>query len=345
MTEEFALSVKSLGTPYKLSRPVLEPTGKLGDFDSLMVDCPFVFFHDGRWWMTYVGFDGEGYRTGLAVSENLIDFERRGMILDWGKPREFDAHGAAGVWILRKNDLFSLPKPRKWRGFYWMTYVGFGYKGYEAGPGAIGLAYSRDLIHWKRFNANPILKSDDGAYWESGGLYKSCLIQHRDEGETFYLFYNAKNKSYPWIEQTGFAISANLQKWRRYEGNPVVRVGSEGSWDCRFVSDPFIVLCKDAWVMFYYGFDGVHAQDGIAFSKDLRNWHKWPGPVLNFGPPGSIDSQHAHKPCVIWRNGIFHHFYCAVRDKDGYRTISVARSQPMINDEPSQRLSRTWEQR
>ena len=330
MIEEFSLLVKSLSTPYKLSRPVLEPTGRKGDFDSLMVDCPFIFFHDGRWWMSYIGFDGEGYRTGLAVSENLIDFERRGMILNWGEPRHFDAYGAAGVWILRENSLF-IPKLRRWRGLYWMAYLGFAYKGYEAGLGAIGLAYSRDLAHWERFDANPILKPEDGAYWEGGGLYKPCLIQHNKEGK-FYLFYNAKDKSIPWIEQTGFATSINMRSWLRYEGNPVIRVGSKGSWDCRFVSDPFIALYEDTWVMFYYGFDGVHAQDGVALSKDLHHWYKWPNPILKFGPPGSIDSQHAHKPCVIWHNGVLYHFYCAVRDRDGYRTISVATSKPMIND-------------
>lgn len=331
MAEDFASLVKSLSTPYKLGRPVLEPTGRRGDFDSLMVDCPFVFFHDGKWFMTYVGFDGEGYRTGLAMSEDLVNFERFGVILDWGRPGDFDAYGAAGLWILRENNLFGLPKLRKWLGLYWMAYLGFGYKGYEAGPGAIGLAYSQDLIHWERFDANPILKPEDGAYWECGGLYKPCLIKHRDGGEVFYLFYNAKNKSHPWIEQIGFATSNNLRSWRRYEGNPVAKVGSEGSWDCRFVSDPFITLCKNTWVMFYYGFDGVHAQDGVAFSKDLHHWYKWPEPVLNFGPPGSIDSQAAHKPCVIWHDGTLYHFYCAVRDKDGYRTISVASSRPMIN--------------
>jgi len=330
--EEYAQLVKALNTPYRLGRPVLEPTAEQGDFDSKMVDCPFVFFHDGHWWMTYVGFDGEGYRTGLAFSRNLIDWERKGVILDWGNPGSFDAFSAAGTWILRENVLLAPPNLRRWNGLFWMAYCGFARKGYEVGPGAVGLAYSKDLFHWERFEANPILKSEDGAHWENGGLFKPCIVQHIDNGENFYLYYNARDKSDRWIEQTGFAASSDLRNWRRFRGNPVIRVGFKGSWDSRFVSDPFVARCRNTWVAFYYGFDGVHAQDGIAFSKDLRNWKKWSEPILKIGPPGSVDSQHAHKPCIVRHNGVLYHFYCAVRARDGYRTISVATSKPVTHE-------------
>ena len=55
-------------TPYKYGKLVLEASPEADAFDSRSVDCPFVFHHDGRFYMTYVGWDGTGYQTGLASS-------------------------------------------------------------------------------------------------------------------------------------------------------------------------------------------------------------------------------------------------------------------------------------
>mgnify|MGYP000235867684 CR=1 FL=1 len=68
-------------TPYKHPSLVLAATGAPGAFDEAAVDKPFVFRHDGRFLMTYVGFDGEGYQTGLAESDDLLHWRRRGLIL------------------------------------------------------------------------------------------------------------------------------------------------------------------------------------------------------------------------------------------------------------------------
>lgn len=38
------------------------------------VDCPAVFRHDGRWLMMFIAFDGKGYETRLAESDDLRHF-------------------------------------------------------------------------------------------------------------------------------------------------------------------------------------------------------------------------------------------------------------------------------
>jgi hypothetical protein len=58
--------LNKIRTPFKLGRHVLTASYKQGTFDSHAVDCPFVFFHNDRYYMTYVGFDTIGYRTGLG---------------------------------------------------------------------------------------------------------------------------------------------------------------------------------------------------------------------------------------------------------------------------------------
>lgn len=67
-------------TPYKYGRLVLSGSNVAGEFDSKMVDCPFVFHHDGRFYQTYIGYDGTGYQTGLAVSDDLTTWKKLGCI-------------------------------------------------------------------------------------------------------------------------------------------------------------------------------------------------------------------------------------------------------------------------
>ncbi len=301
--------IDRLQTPFKHHSLVLKPSYKRGAFDSHAVDCPFLFWHGGRYYMTYVGWDAIGYRTGLASSDGLLSWHREGMILDRGLAGSVTEFNAALTCILRDNDLFGPSGLKKVDGRFIGTYHAYPRPGYESGPGAIGLCYGDDLYHWEV--QEPILRAEDGMAWEAGGLYKSWLLEHAG---TYYLFYNAKNRDrWPWIEQTGVALSNDLVHWERHKGNPVLKVGPAGSFDDLFASDPCVLRCGDAWVMFYYGncSDG-HARDSAALSRDLLRWHKSDQILVDIGPPGSIDTRHAHKPGIITHDGRLFHFYCAV---------------------------------
>ena len=60
------------------------------------------------YWMTYIGWDGQGYQTGLASSENLLDWKKEGLILGRGPKGSITEHNIALTSILRDNDLFGL---------------------------------------------------------------------------------------------------------------------------------------------------------------------------------------------------------------------------------------------
>ena len=322
--------IDHLVTPYKLGKPVLTGSGREGDFDSRAVDCPNVFSHNGKYYMTYIGFDGEGYQTGLAVSDDLLRWEKKGAILRRGTHMEWDSVGMAGTAVLTDRDLYGGNRLRKWRGRYWMLYHAYPRNGYEEGSAEIGLAWTEDenLMEW-HFHGEPVFSWRDGADWEKGGLYKADFLEH---GGLFYLFYNAKDREYgDWTEQTGAAVSDDLIHWRRLSDRPVLPVDRQ-SWDSRFASDPqvFYDPAEKQWVMFYYGLGDLSACDGVAVSEDLLHWKKFPCPILTTGKEGEIDSLYAHKPYVIAKDGVLYHFYCAVRRAEGgqIRCISVARNRP-----------------
>ena len=300
---------RRLGTPRKCDRLVVSPSWKEGCFDSHTVDCPFVFSIGDEYRMTFVGWDGIGYRTGWARSKDLQTWTKEGLLIDRGPRGSYTEYNVALTSLIRDNNLRGKGQARKIDGRYVGTYHCYPSPGLEQGPGAIGLCFSKDLLHWTL--DDPILHAGEGASWEKGGLYKSWIMEY---DSTFYIFYNAKNMTEGgWKEQTGMVHSPDLLNWKRYEGNPILRNGGPGTFDERFASDPCVLKDDDVWICSYFGLstDG-HAREGFALSRDLLNWRQDHLPYLDVGPAGSIDSLYAHKPALIHSGSALYHFYCAV---------------------------------
>ena len=319
--------VERYATPFKYGKLVLSAATEKEAFDSRSVDCPFLFEHDGRFYMTYIGYDGTGYQTGLASSGNLMDWQREGCILRRDPASPITRYNVAMNWVVRENPLRAPARLKKIRGRYLGAYHAYPNSGYESGAAVIGLCWSDDLRHWEL--NEPCLHPEDGAAWERGGLYKPCLVE---DGGRFYLFYNAKTaETSRWREQTGVAISTDLRIWKRHERNPIIANGGPGSPDERFASDPCVLLDGQSWVFFYYGLDakGI-ARDLLALGKDRFRPEKAEGILIDVGPPGAVDEVYAHKPSVIYHEDALYHFYCAVAGKypSEVRGISVARSHP-----------------
>ncbi len=319
-------------TPYKYGKLVLAASPEPHAFDSRSVDCPFLFRHDGRFYMTYIGWDGEGYQTGLASSRDLTAWNKEGCVLPRDPSSPVTRYNVAMNWILRENEMQSPGELKKVRGRFLGVYHAYPNPGYEQGPAVIGLCWSEDLRHWQ--TDPPCLRPEDGAAWEDGGLYKPCLVEYRG---TYYLFYNAKTKPLPREkgggsrEQTGVATSTDLKTWQRYSGNPIIPNGPAGSPDDRFASDPCVLTDRGQWVFFYYSLDRAgKARDLLALGRDPFHPVKVDEILIDVGPPGSVDSTYAHKPAVMYHQGALYHYYCAVSGKwpNETRGISVARSKP-----------------
>ncbi|GMQ57975.1 hypothetical protein AN1V17_23700 [Vallitalea sediminicola] len=330
-------AINKYKTPYKLNKPILTGSGKEGEFDYHAVDCPFVFFHQNLFHMLYIGFDGIGYQTALAVSEDLIRWKTKGVVLAREEHVGWDQTGAAGTWIIKNDNLNELPILKKVNNKYWMIYHSYPRTGYEAGAAEMGLAWceDEDLMEWHRL-PNPIFSWENGRDWEQGGLYKACIIEKDNQ---YYMFYNAKNLTNgDWKEQIGLAVSDNLLTWKRYEKNPILKI-QPNTWESKFCSDPCVMYDDKMWVMFYFGFDGNHAQEGIAVSEDLLHWEKYSEPIIKNGKEGELDELHAHKPSIIKYNDVLYHLYCACgkykatdRTKnfdDEFRCITLASSRPL----------------
>ncbi len=349
-------------TPYKYPHLVLagtapKPTNAPHDssepFDSRAVDDPIVFRAQDAFYMLYIGFDGTGYQTGLAKSDDLLHWTRVALVGPRDPASKYTRYNLAIASILRNKDRHGSGEALKVNGEYlaaWNAYPG---AGYEEGAAVIGLARSKDFLHWTL--TDPILHPEDGAPWERGGLYRPDLLH---DGKQYLLYYTAKTEPLPksegggWHEQTGVATSPDIVHWTRYPGNPILTNGPRGSAtypeanplhattpptpdarDSRFASNPFVVKNGSQYAMYYFGFGYQRpgrACELLALGPDPFHFTKQPAPLLDVGSPGTIDETFAHKPSVIYHDGALYHFYCAVAGKypNETRGIAVARSKP-----------------
>ncbi len=292
------------------------------------LDCPSVFRHRGRWFMVYIQFDGAGYDTHLAASDDLLAWQPLGKILSRGA-EGWDKEQLAGFVALQDHRWGGSAELQTFDGRYWLSYCGGALKGYETDPLAIGLAWTQDPskpVAWTRLE-RPVLSRDqpDARPWEKLTQYKSHIVFDRERslGWPYVMFYNAKTVS--GYERIGMAVSSNMVTWQRYGREPVIDNGRGIS------GDPQIVRMEDVWVMFYFGaFWRPGAFDTFACSRDLAHWTKWTGPDL-VAPSEPWDKTYAHKPWLLKQNGVVYHFYCAVGDQG--RVIALATSRK-LNETP-----------
>jgi predicted GH43/DUF377 family glycosyl hydrolase len=312
-------------TPYKYG--IILRSDTAGD----IVDCPSIFFYKGSWYMMYVANSkNKGYQTYLAQSNDLLNWKKLGRILSFTSPGKWDAWQDDGGVALCDYRWEGSHELMKYKGKYWMSYLGGAKQGYEPDPLAIGMAWTRKpdkIEEWKRIKQNPVLapSQPDTRQFESATLYKSQVIydESRSLGYSFIMYYNGKLKN--GYERIGMAVSDDMISWRRYGSEPVVSNGEEKQ--SGISGDPQIVKIGDVWVMFYFGaFWKPRAFDTFACSYDLVNWTKWEGKHL-IEPGEPYDKTYAHKPWVIKWNGIAYHFYCAVGNEG--RVIAVATSKDL----------------
>src|SRR5689334_14117802 len=57
------------------------------------IDCPSVFRKGNNWYMTYILFDGRGYETWLAKSNDLLQWKTLGRIMSFGDTTNKDHVG------------------------------------------------------------------------------------------------------------------------------------------------------------------------------------------------------------------------------------------------------------
>jgi hypothetical protein len=148
-------------------------------------------------------------------------------------------------------------------------------------------------------------------------------VRRLEDGESPYLFRSA----------IGAATSRDGIRWTVLNrGEPVLAPGREGTFDALATGQPCILRDRHRYLMWYGGADGRQAPDnvrieriGLAESADGIHWTRLNGgaPVVDIGPPGSVDATQATSPFVARVKGTYRMWYGAF---NGRHTISAAHS-------------------
>ena len=309
-------------TPYKYGIVFSHPDS------SRMMDSPSIFRWNNSWYMTYIIFDGKGYETWLAESDDLLKWNSKGRVLSF-TDTGWDANQKAGYMSLLDTDWGGSYEPEIFNDRYWMSYLGGSTAGYEAGRLGVGMANTKDpslATEWTRL-PKPVLSANDSSsrWFEKQTIYKSMVIHDtaRHTGKPFVMFYNAKGDTADY-ESIGMAISDDMMNWQRYGKDPVISKFRKGT----ISGDAQIARINKLYVMFYFGafWNDSHAYERFACSYDLIHWTDWKGENL-ISPSEPYDQDYAHKPFVIKWKGVVYHFYNAVGASG--RVIALATSKPL----------------
>jgi predicted GH43/DUF377 family glycosyl hydrolase len=226
-----------------LHNPILEE-GPVGSWDrALQVGCVVPAPTQG-YALFYDGYDGKRWGgVGVAFSDSpLGPFKKYegNPVLRNGGPSEFDHHHIHLHTCLRLDD-----------GRYALLYTGFRASDdpqKERSGDQGGLALSRDLLNWKKYEKNPVL-----TFAPLGTFYDAHL---RPKGiikldEWYYLFFEGAHFDKLWFDQASLARSKDLINWEKFP-YPLPSLGTGDSYDSIVTEWPVPTIGPGGDVIVFY---------------------------------------------------------------------------------------------
>jgi predicted GH43/DUF377 family glycosyl hydrolase len=274
--------------------------GEAGQWDSVDVLNPSVVRFQGQYLNLYSGFDGHTWHTGSAISSDGVHWRKQGRILSpsgwegayiaangsalvqgneilywyqagdpprialarstdgvtWSKetgpvlstgPRgSFDERGVADPYVIRAA------------GQIYLFYVGED----RARRQRLGIARSRDGVHWEKLRSSPVLELGSAGAFDENGLGEPAVWS---SAGSYWMLYTGRDHEER--RRVGLAKSPDGVHWEREPGFAPL-AGSE-SWDSQVVCDPTLEVMDRQIRVWFGGGDvarpdqNIHGQIGV----------------------------------------------------------------------------------
>ena len=235
-----------------------------------------------KWQIFYVGKKDGQDSIGIATtSKDGFDGaswqdDTRNPILTPGAPGSYDSKHVVD------------PAAVEWNGQIYLYYSAIG-----DGPDSLGLAVSEDGLHFKKEEAPVMVGRAPEVVKHNGLIYMFYSMDNPKGGYEFHL--------------------ATSSDGRHFEPQGPVFTPSESGWDSLSLVTPRIFTEEGIFVMAYAGDHqekDYPTQFGFAFSKDLREWIRYPGnPVFSGGVPGSWESKAIWFPEILKVDDTYYLWY------------------------------------
>jgi predicted GH43/DUF377 family glycosyl hydrolase len=182
-TSRLGLAISKDGLHFtKMKEPVFYPDNdslKVYEWEGGVEDPRVVETEDGTYVLTYTAFDGTLARLLVATSNDLVHWNKHGLVLQ-GKYK--NTWSKAGAIVARLSG--SRIVAEKVNGKYWMYF----------GDTDLFMATSEDLIHWQPVEENGTIKSvlkPRSGYFDSRLVESGPYALIKDQG--ILLIYNSMN--------------------------------------------------------------------------------------------------------------------------------------------------------
>ena len=194
----------------------------------------------------------------------------------------------------------------------------------------IGHATSTDGISWTKDALNPVIEIGLPGSWEGNRVFADAVLLN---GTTFHMWYSGNDTN--GIERIGHATSSDGVNWTKDQLNPILDIGSPGSWEDTdvFAMAGSAIFNGTVYHMWYGGLAGSsetystgHATspDGSVWTKDTNN------PVMLASPPGNFDWFGVVPGTILFDGNKYQQWYSGSGPDNRYR-IGYATSTDGVN--------------
>lgn len=230
---------------------------------------------DGKYWMSYIGGALQGYETdplaiGMAWTKNpdqAREWTRisENPVLSRDQPdtRPFEKQTLYKSQIIwDKAESLGFP--------FIMFYNGKIHSGYEK----IGMAVSRDMVHWHRYGDKPVISNGDEK--QQGISGDPQIVRIEDLWVMFYFGAFWKPGAFD-----TFACSRDLVHWTQWKGRHLIEPSEP--WDKQYAHKPWVLKHDDVVYHYYCAVGNQGRVIALATSKEI---------------PPTVPSQVANRPTL-----------------------------------------------
>jgi predicted GH43/DUF377 family glycosyl hydrolase len=245
----------------------------------------------------YSVFDGKTWSTALAVSDDGLHWQSRGLVVS---P---DSRSWEGDYIAANGSAFE----HRGALLYW----------YQAGPRngeSIGLARMDPQQPLSdagspapgthpafRKEEKPVLSPGPFDSWDERAVADPYVIRIEPY---FYIYYLGHDRAQPPRQRIGLARSRDGIAWEKLRSNPILTPGAPGSFDEAGEGEPAVWISHGYYWMLFTGRDfSERRRLGLARSTDGVHWKKLPA---IFAGASAWDSKVICDPTVLIENGVIH---------------------------------------
>ena len=176
-------------------------------------------------------------------------------------------------------------------------------------------------IRWTEYPGNPVITTGPSGSWDYHWIAVGSVVKQDSQ---YTMWYSGAPPSGDQV-QSGRATSIDGIIWHHDTLNPVLKIGSLGSWDDDGSFDPNVLLDSSGFKMWFAGMHRpASTQIGFASSVDGRVWRKSVlNPILKYGIGSEWDAVYLEPDAVLFDDSTYKMWYMGGKG-DVFPTTSAA---------------------